>query len=63
MFAGALDGQENFGGIGDVKTGTNTVSFDKMISYTPEQLKCLASEMIVFGGEFTRFPKFVECEG
>ena len=62
IFAGALDGQENFGGIGDVKTGPNIGTIDTFISYTPEQLSCLASDMVVFDGEFARLPKFVKCE-
>jgi hypothetical protein len=62
MFAGAFDGQENFGGIGDVQTGTDLGSFDQMITYTPEQLKCLASEMILSDGNLARLPKFVSCE-
>lgn len=62
LFAGALSGQENFGGIGDVQTGTGLGSFDEMISYTPVQLECLATEMIVFDGEFARLPKFVKCD-
>ena len=62
MFAGAFDGQENFGGIGDVQTGSDLGSFDQMITYTPEQLKCLAAEMILSDGDLVRLPKFVSCE-
>ena len=62
MFAGAFDGQQNFGGIGDVQTGTDLGSFDQMITYTPEQLECLAAEMILSDGDLVRLPKFVSCE-
>lgn len=61
VFAGALDGKQNYGGVSNVQTGPANGEFDRFITYVPSELECLDAEDIRVEDGVAYLPKTIEC--
>ena len=60
-FAGSIAGKSNFGGIGKIKSQRDASGFDRHITYSAEELKCLTANKVTFKKGKAFFPKRVSC--